>query len=589
MPIPISCDYCGASYQITDAAAGKRIRCKDCGEPISVPGRTPQRPPSRPAARPAPRLAARPPATRPPATRPARSVGGPRGGDAISQRRERKKKSGGGSNTLLFAGLGICGVVVLGAIGFFVLRATGIFGGDVTDGLTKRGPAPQDYDPVPPSPGVTAITYQSEGRSLKAYMTKPRTQGPHPAVVFFHGGFAFGLGDLESCQPFQDAGFIVLAPTLRGENGNPGDFELFGGEVDDAVAAIKWLANQPDVDKNNIYTFGHSVGGGISALVSLRNDAPIAHGGSTGGMYDQSTFTEWSDIAPFDYRNPKENDRRVLKGRESQMVHDHYGYYGTGDLGIASVATQMNTSGRLKTIPVSGDHFTSVGASMRRYLQVIQRTKRPSAGGQGPATIAANTNPPSETPAARTPADRPPSVSSPAAPSFQPPSFNRPGVNRPSGFPPGFPSNRPGFSGRAGRTTGSRGSGVPSSAESDADLATLRTIMASGDRSKISRGISVLSRSSRKDEAAEILALAVSSDRTRVLVTLPRFGTAGETQILKLLSGGLDQIGESLAISGLTRCGTEKSLPALDRIAGSGGPNAFPAEVAARNIRSKMN
>ncbi len=71
---------------------------------------------------------------------------------------------------------------------------------------------------------------------------------------------------------------------LRGENGNPGNYELFLTEVGDAKAAVRWLARQPFVDAKRVYTFGHSTGGAISALLSLREGVPAVNGGCWGGL-----------------------------------------------------------------------------------------------------------------------------------------------------------------------------------------------------------------------------------------------------------------------------------------------------------------
>jgi hypothetical protein len=49
-------------------------------------------------------------------------------------------------------------------------------------------------------------------------------------------GTSLGNGDLHDVQPFIDAGWTVLAPTYRGENGNPGTIELWLGEVQDAAS-----------------------------------------------------------------------------------------------------------------------------------------------------------------------------------------------------------------------------------------------------------------------------------------------------------------------------------------------------------------
>jgi dipeptidyl aminopeptidase/acylaminoacyl peptidase len=43
-----------------------------------------------------------------------------------------------------------------------------------------------------------------------------------------------------------------MTPTLRGENGNPGNFECFYGEVDDVIAAGRYLATLPYVDPKHI-------------------------------------------------------------------------------------------------------------------------------------------------------------------------------------------------------------------------------------------------------------------------------------------------------------------------------------------------
>ncbi len=427
MPIPISCDYCDVSYRITDAAAGKRIRCKDCGEPIDVP-----KPRRAQADRAQPGPAARKPAGR------SRSAAPPsdKRGAYIAQRRERKRggraaaESGRGTNILIAAAVGV--VTVAGAIGFLVFGRGGDDAGTLPDTgavvaeanaaggarewaermgnrtpppaagqasaargsgvaarfktkLTRRGPAPQEADPVPPRADVRQVRYESDGQRLKAWVMEPRGRGPFPALLYLHGGFAFGMSDLEVCQPFVDEGFIVMAPAVRGENGNPGHFELFVGEVDDAVAAANWLAQQPNVDRNSIYAFGHSVGGGLSALLSLRADAPIVHCGSAGGLYGTEVFPAWADIAPFNTSDAQETRNRVLAGREASMVRDHYGYFGSTDLGIAMFAQRMNgASPRLHVVQIPGDHHASLPGAIARYLQVAKRDLQSRGGTQRP-------------------------------------------------------------------------------------------------------------------------------------------------------------------------------------------------------------
>ncbi|MGZ3450639.1 MAG: alpha/beta hydrolase family protein [Polyangiales bacterium] len=108
--------------------------------------------------------------------------------------------------------------------------------------------------------------------------------------MYLHGGFALGRGDLDDCDGARKAGFAVFLPSLRGENGNPGDFEYGFGELDDALAAIRFAAALPGIDPKRVVVFGHSMGGMLSALTSLFQDLPAVATGSAGGLFDERLF-----------------------------------------------------------------------------------------------------------------------------------------------------------------------------------------------------------------------------------------------------------------------------------------------------------
>ncbi len=163
---------------------------------------------------------------------------------------------------------------------------------------------------------------------------------------------------------------------LRGENGNPGYFELYYGEVDDAAAACRWLAGQEGVDKQRIYAFGHSAGGGISSLLSLRDDAPIRHSGSAGGVYPTNLASIMSDIVPFDTSNPEEVRLRLLVGNTHEMKHKHFAYTGRADsimsIGMHQAKKEAGDKSLLTTEAIPGDHFSSFRPALLKYLQLIQ-------------------------------------------------------------------------------------------------------------------------------------------------------------------------------------------------------------------------
>ena len=247
--------------------------------------------------------------------------------------------------------------------------------------LTTTGPAPQDFDQEVPFDNVKEIKYQSGDLSLKAWVYTPpgEATAPRPALMFLHGGFAFGAGDLEACQIFMDAGYVVMCPMLRGENGNPGAFEMFLGEADDAKAAAEWLAEQPNVDKSRIFVFGHSVGGGVSAMLSLRENVPVQHSGSSGGLYPREVFIGWSDDCPFNYRDQKECEMRTLFGNIQYMKFPHYAYLGSQDAfgaeGRAANAEQAKAGGQLTVSSAPGDHFSSFEPALRQYLVICEQSR----------------------------------------------------------------------------------------------------------------------------------------------------------------------------------------------------------------------
>src|SRR5262249_26071343 len=136
---------------------------------------------------------------------------------------------------------------------------------------------PNDYTPdgpagQPPAP-FRLIRYASPAGNLAAYLTDdPRDRHRHPAVVWAHGGFggieADELGADGQLDTFIKAGMVVMVPSWRGENDNPGKFELFYGEADDAVAAVEHVARLPYVDPSRVYLIGHSSGGTVTLLAA---------------------------------------------------------------------------------------------------------------------------------------------------------------------------------------------------------------------------------------------------------------------------------------------------------------------------------
>jgi alpha/beta superfamily hydrolase len=141
-----------------------------------------------------------------------------------------------------------------------------------------------DAGPVaPPPPKIfSVVNYRSAVGSLPAYLTPdPKDGKKHPAIIWITGGDCNSIGEMwlpadpkndQTAAAFREAGLVMMAPSLRGGNTNPGREEGFAGEIDDIVAAADFLARQPYVDSARIYLGGHSTGATLVLLTAEASD-----------------------------------------------------------------------------------------------------------------------------------------------------------------------------------------------------------------------------------------------------------------------------------------------------------------------------
>lgn len=150
--------------------------------------------------------------------------------------------------------------------------------------VTRPGPPQQPTDPAPPPPPdvFQLVKYASPVGELSAYITSDPGDGrQRPAIVWITGGDCNTIGEVwqpaprsddQTAAAYRNAGIIMMFPSLRGGNDNPGRREGFLGEVDDVLAAADYLAAQRYVDPARIYLGGHSTGGTLAMLVAEMSD-----------------------------------------------------------------------------------------------------------------------------------------------------------------------------------------------------------------------------------------------------------------------------------------------------------------------------
>lgn len=251
--------------------------------------------------------------------------------------------------------------------------------------LTQKIKSPQSYsDFEAEKDGIKLIEYESEGLKLKGLLdTKNIEEGKKkPAIVYLHGGWALGYSDVTDCKAFTDAGYVVFAPSYRGENGNDGNFEFFLGEVNDAKAAIKWLQSQPYIDAENVSVFGHSAGGALALALSLHPDIDIDNCGGVAGVFGEDSFEYWKEeegkVIPFDLEDENEVYMRLPVAFLNDMERNHYLYIGTDDdfeyeKEWLNEIYENDIPEKLKLIEVPGNHFTSLAPAMKLFLEEIKK------------------------------------------------------------------------------------------------------------------------------------------------------------------------------------------------------------------------
>jgi dipeptidyl aminopeptidase/acylaminoacyl peptidase len=147
--------------------------------------------------------------------------------------------------------------------------------------VTRAAPAGEPA-PTPPPSVFRLVHYDAPPGKFAAYLSPDPGDGrKHPAIVWITGGDCNSIGEVwephprnneQSASAYRKAGIIMMFPSLRGGNDNPGVREGFYGEVDDVIAASEFLAREPYVDPQRIYLGGHSTGGTLVLLVAEVSD-----------------------------------------------------------------------------------------------------------------------------------------------------------------------------------------------------------------------------------------------------------------------------------------------------------------------------
>jgi dipeptidyl aminopeptidase/acylaminoacyl peptidase len=156
-------------------------------------------------------------------------------------------------------------------------------------------------------------------REIPAFVYRPSGEGPHPVVLYIHGG-PEGQYRPSFSSTIQlwlaKLGVAVIAPNVRGSAGYGREYltldngRLREDSVRDIGALLDWIDAQPDLDASRVAVYGGSYGGYMVLASLVHFGERIRAGVDYVGISDFVTFLENTEDYRRDLRRQEYGDER---------------------------------------------------------------------------------------------------------------------------------------------------------------------------------------------------------------------------------------------------------------------------------------
>jgi len=156
-------------------------------------------------------------------------------------------------------------------------------------------------------------------RRIPAFMYKPSGAGPHPVLIYLHGGpesqFVPGYDGFFRFL-VDELGVAIVAPNVRGSSGYGrrylalDDGLLRQDAVRDVSALLDWLTEQPDLDASRVMVWGASYGGYLTLATLVEESERLLGGIDVVGISDLVSFLENTSAYRRDLRREEYGDER---------------------------------------------------------------------------------------------------------------------------------------------------------------------------------------------------------------------------------------------------------------------------------------
>ena len=158
-----------------------------------------------------------------------------------------------------------------------------------------------------------------DGREVPVYVYRPQTEGPHPVLIYIHGGpeSQYRPGFSSVFQYYvNELGVALWAPNVRGSDGYGKEYlgldngVLREDSVKDIGALIDHIATQEDMDSSRVAVIGGSYGGYMVLASLVKFGDRLVAGVETVGISNFVTFLENTQPYRQDLRRVEYGDER---------------------------------------------------------------------------------------------------------------------------------------------------------------------------------------------------------------------------------------------------------------------------------------
>jgi dipeptidyl aminopeptidase/acylaminoacyl peptidase len=170
------------------------------------------------------------------------------------------------------------------------------------------------------------VAFESfDGKEIPAWVYEPKSAGPHPVVVYIHGGpeSQYRPGFSATFQYWvNELGAAVIAPNVRGSHGYGKDYLLLDNgakrkdSVKDIGALLDWIGEQPVFDADRVVVYGGSYGGYMVLASAVDYSDRLAGAVDVVGISNFVTFLENTEDYRRDLRRAEYGDERDPAMRE---------------------------------------------------------------------------------------------------------------------------------------------------------------------------------------------------------------------------------------------------------------------------------